>query len=65
MASINRGTTLAIIGGQDNDNAYVKSIDILECRNDICGWTRTNQELSLPRNYPVALGVPASVAHCN
>ena len=65
VTSLNRGLSLAVIGGHNQTDYIHESIEILECSNGNCEFRTTRQELNLAQNKPVAIGVPTSIARCN
>ena len=64
MASIFRETGLAIIGGHNQMDTKIGSVETIECRDGYCSVKLTNHILKSPRNEPTAIGVPNAIANC-
>ena len=65
VASINKGKGLAVIGGKNYFGQLEDSIDVLECRNQICSWNRINHRMKTPRSGLVAVGVDSKELNCD
>ena len=57
------GKGLAIIGGYGNVNAQDK-IHLLSCMNRNCSISTLSQELSVPREFFLAIPIPDTIAGC-
>ena len=58
------GNGLAIIGGWGDGHGIQAKIHLLNCMNRKCSISTLNQELSVPRQWFLAIPIPDTIAGC-
>ena len=63
-AMVQLGNGLAIIGGYGDGYGDQDKIHLLNCMNRNCAISTLNQELSVPRQWFLAIPIPDTIAGC-
>ena len=63
-AMVQLGNGLAIIGGWGDGHGIQAKIHLLNCMNRKCSISTLNQELSVPRQWFLAIPIPDTIAGC-